>query len=305
LIDEPGAEAGLPAGAETPGDARVAVGTSGYSFDDWIGNFYPLRTRKGDMLKEYSKHFSTVEVNSTYYRIPGAAMMGRMVEKTPAGFEFIIKANQEMTHKASKDAALYEAFREALRPVIEAGKMRGVIAQFPWGFKPTAEAWEHLPFLRGKFDEIGEVDLAAGKPGERGRCPLFVELRNADWIGEGLFERLEAQGIGYCSVDEPRLRGLVPPLARVTNGLGYVRLHGRNAKNWWGHGEVGAGGTVARGGGDRYDYLYSEAELKEWVARIKTMVQAARKTYVFFNNCHAGQAARNATLMKELLSLAL
>jgi uncharacterized protein YecE (DUF72 family) len=98
-------------------------------------------------------------------------------------------------------------------------------------------------------------------------------------------------------VDEPRLKGLVPPIARVTAGIGYVRLHGRNAKNWW----RGSSG----GGGDRYDYLYSEEELKEWVTKIKGMVREATKTYVFFNNCHAGQAARNAKLMKELLSLPL
>jgi uncharacterized protein YecE (DUF72 family) len=293
LIDEPGPPEGTGEPAK-PGDTRVVVGTSGYSFDDWVGNFYPAHIRKGDMLKEYSKHFSAVEVNSTYYRVPNAAMMARMVEKTPEGFEFIIKANQEMTHKASKDATLYQNFAEALRPVIEAGKFRGVIAQFPWGFKPTAEAREHLTFLRGKFDEIGGSE-------DKERFPLFVELRNAEWIDEGLFESFKTQGIGYCSVDEPRLRGLVQPVARVTTDLGYVRLHGRNAKNWWGGDKGGAGG----GSGDRYDYLYSEDELKEWVVKIKAMAQAARKTYVFFNNCHAGQAARNAALMKEMLTLAL
>jgi uncharacterized protein YecE (DUF72 family) len=255
------------------------VGTSGYSFEDWIGNFYPPSIRKGDMLKEYSKHFSVVEVNSTYYRIPAAAVLARMEEKTPPGFEFIIKANQEMTHAASKDTALYAAFQEAIRPIIEADKFRGVIAQFPWGFKPTPEARQHLDFLKDRFPDIA----------------LFVEFRNADWITEDTFEGLKARGIGYCSVDEPPLKGLVPPVARLTTGTGYVRLHGRNTKNWW----RGSGG----GGGDRYDYLYSEEELKEWVAKIKTMARAAARTYVFFNNCHAGQAARNAKLMKDLLAL--
>ena len=296
LIDEPrpwnGAEAPV-----RPAETKVVVGTSGYSFDDWVGNFYPAHIRKGDMLQEYSRHFSAVEVNSTYYRVPGAAMMARMAAKTPDWFEFIVKANQEMTHKASRDAGLYRSFNEALGPLVEAGKFRGVIAQFPWGFKPSPAAREHLTFLRERFDEVN--GLPADGP-EKGRCPLFVEVRNAEWIDEGLFENLKAQGIGYCSVDEPHVGGLVPPVARVTTDLGYVRLHGRNAKNWW----SGKDGS-RRGGGDRYDYLYSEDELKEWVAKIKAMTRAARKTYVFFNNCHAGQAARNAALMKELLSLAL
>ena len=223
--------------AGEPGDTKVVVGTSGYSFEDWVGNFYPATIRKGDMLKEYCKHFSVVEVNSTYYRVPHPAVLSRMEEKTPAGFEFVIKANQEMTHAGSKDEALYVTFKDAVKPVVEAGKFRGIIAQFPWSFKPTPEAEEHLRFLKDKFADY----------------PLFVEFRNADWINEGLFGTLEAEKIGYCSVDEPPLKGLVPPIARVTNDVGYVRLHGRNAKNWW----RGSGG----GGGDRYDYLYSEEEL--------------------------------------------
>jgi uncharacterized protein YecE (DUF72 family) len=256
-------------------EGRIVVGTSGYSFADWVGAFYPAGTKKGDMLKEYAKHFSCVEVNSTYYRIPHPVVLRRMEEKTPAGFEFIIKANQEMTHKGSKDPALYRAFEEAIQPVVEAGKLEGLIAQFPWGFKHKQENRDHLKFMRDHLRDH----------------PFFVEFRNREWITD---EDLEASGIGYCSVDEPRLKGLVPPIARLTTDLGYVRLHGRNAKNWWG-----------RGGGDRYDYLYSEEELREWVAKIKAMSKKARKTFVFFNNCHAGQAARSARLMKDLLSLPL
>jgi uncharacterized protein YecE (DUF72 family) len=255
---------------------KVAVGTSGYSFADWVGNFYPTGTKKGDMLREYVKHFACVEVNSTYYRIPHPVVLRKMEEKTPEGFEFVIKANQEMTHKLSKDKAVYEIFKEAIQPVIDAGKFSGVIAQFPWGFKYTPENTDHLKFIKEQFSEY----------------PLFAEFRNSGWMIKGLFAALRANGIGYCAVDEPRLKGLIPPVADVTTDIGYVRLHGRNAKNWWG-----------RGGGDRYDYLYSEEELKEWVTKIKAMSQKARKTFVFFNNCHAGQAATNAALMKELLSL--
>jgi uncharacterized protein YecE (DUF72 family) len=232
------------------------------------------------MLKEYSKHFTCVEVNSTYYRIPHPVVLKRMEEKTPPGFEFVIKANQEMTHKKSRDPVLYRAFKDVLEPLREAGKFSGVIAQFPWGFKNTPENHDQLRFLGDQFRE----------------CPLFVEFRNSQWIEEGVFEELEAAGIGYCSVDEPGLKGLVPPIARVTADIGYVRLHGRNAKTWWARG---------RGAGDRYDYLYSEDELREWVSKIQSMAKTAARTFVFFNNCHAGQAARNANLMKELLRLAL
>jgi uncharacterized protein YecE (DUF72 family) len=258
-------------------EGKIVVGTSGYSFDDWVGNFYPAGIRKGDMLREYSKHFTVVEVNSTYYRIPHPMVLRRMEEKTPDGFEFVIKANQQFTHKGSKDQSIYRSFIDAIQPIVEAGKFGGIIAQFPWGFKRTPDNESHLRFIR---DEFGEY-------------PLFVEFRNREWITEDMFDDLHATGIGYCSVDEPRLKGLVPPVARVTTDIGYARLHGRNAKNWWGR------------GGDRYDYLYSEEELREWVAKITEMARKAKKTFVFFNNCHAGQAARNARLMKELLSLPL
>jgi len=254
----------------------IRIGTSGYSFDDWVGAFYPPGTRKGDMLGYYARQFDTVEVNSTYYRIPHPIVLRKMEEKTGEGFEFVIKANQEMTHKASRDPEIYRQFREVLEPMKEAGKFSGVLFQFPWGFKNTAETRAHLAFLGDAFPEE----------------PLFVEFRHDSWIQEEMFDFLRQKGLGYCSVDEPDLRGLVPPIARATTDSAYVRLHGRNAKNWWG-----------RGGGDRYDYLYNSRELEEWVAKIRKLEKEAKKVYVFFNNCHAGQAAKNAQLMQEMLRM--
>jgi uncharacterized protein YecE (DUF72 family) len=91
-------------------------------------------------------------------------------------------------------------------------------------------------------------------------------------------------------VDEPALPGLVPPLARLTGEVAYVRFHGRNRETWWG-----------RRGGDRYDHDYSPQELEEWVGKIRELAEKASKVYVFFNNCHAGQAARNALLMRDMM----
>jgi uncharacterized protein YecE (DUF72 family) len=252
----------------------IRIGTSGYSFEDWIGPFYPPGTAKGDMLGHYARHFDTVEVNSTYYRIPHPVVLGKMEQKTGPGFEFIIKANQQMTHRGSRDSSLYRQFGEVLGPVKQAGKFSGILFQFPWGFKNTAENRGHLAFLKETF----------------GDDPMFVEFRHESWIRDEVFDFLAGHGLGYCSVDEPELRGLVPPVARITTDTGYVRLHGRNAKNWWG-----------RGSGDRYDYLYSEQELREWARKIRDLEKQARKVYVFFNNCHAGQAAKNARLMQEML----
>src|SRR4249920_2562387 len=109
-----------------PKPPEVVVGTSGFSFDDWVGPFYPPGTRRPDMLELYAAQFAAVEVNSTYYRIPPPATMASLDRRTPAGFEFLVKAHQSMTHeKAAPDAATFDAFRACSEPLARAGKLRG------------------------------------------------------------------------------------------------------------------------------------------------------------------------------------
>jgi uncharacterized protein YecE (DUF72 family) len=283
----------------------VWVGTSGYSFRDWVGPFYPPGTRSGDFLHYYAAQFSCVEVNSTYYGIPEPRVLQQMERKTPDGFRFIVKLNQEMTHERNADPALADKFLRAVQPLKDAGKYHGLLAQFPWAFRRDEDSKAHLERLRERL------------PGE----PLWIEFRHASWMHPRLPEWLAERGLGYCAVDEPALPGLVPPVTHVTNGVGYVRFHGRNAANWWASGSgaraAGAGPTLrvgAPGAGppppdprfarvprDRYDYDYPERELSEWLERVNALARQAKQTYLFFNNCHAGQAARNAKLMEELL----
>ena len=253
---------------------EILVGTSGYSFADWVGPFYPPGMKSSDFLHFYSDRFSVVEVNSTYYRIPPPRTLEQMERKTPPGFRFVVKLHQSMTHEAARDPALYRQFLDVLEPIKAVGKYDALLAQFPWGFQRNPANQEHLRILRERL------------PGE----PLFVEFRHRSWITPGLADELRALDLGYCTVDEPALPGLVPPVVLHTATDGYVRFHGRNEANWWG-----------RGGGDRYDYNYSENELREWLKKITQLAEQARRTYLFFNNCHAGQAARNASLMQELL----
>ncbi|MFH1502831.1 MAG: DUF72 domain-containing protein [Candidatus Eisenbacteria bacterium] len=253
---------------------RIRVGTSGYSFADWVGPLYSDGTPRNRMLDEYVRHFDVVEINSSYYRVPDERMFERMERKTPPGFEFIVKLYRGMTHEIEDDASMYAAFTDAVVPLRDAGKFGGYLAQFPWKFKNTVEAQDHLRALRERL----------------GDDPLFVEFRHDSWITPSAFDLLRASGLGYCSVDEPSLKGLLPPIAQATTDTGYVRFHGRNAANWWG-----------RGGGDRYDYDYSAEELSEWSQKLLTLEERVKKVYAFFNNCHAGHAARNAELMIEML----
>jgi uncharacterized protein YecE (DUF72 family) len=254
-----------------PGE--ILVGTSGYSFKDWVGPFYPRGMKPTEYLGFYAERFPAVEVNTTYYGIPKPSVLQQMERRTPPGYHFVVKLNQAMTHERKREDALYGEFLAAIQPLKDAGKYDGLLAQVPWGFRRDQGALQLLKVLREQL------------PGE----PLFVEFRHTSWMTPVLEAELKALDLGYCSVDEPQLPGLLPPVALRTGPDAYVRFHGRNGATWWG------------GAGDRYDYDYKEDELREWLKKVTEMADQARRTYLFFNNCHAGQAARNATLMQELV----
>ncbi len=295
--------------SDAPASGRILVGTSGYSFADWVGPFYPPGMRSGDFLAFYARHFDIVEVNSTYYRVPHPRVLEMMERKTPPHFRFVVKLNQAMTHEGSRDPGLYREFLAVLEPLKAAGKYDGLLAQFPWGFRRSQASLEHLEAMRALL------------PGE----PLWVEFRHASWNVPGTEPWLRERAIGFCAVDEPALEGLMPPVTMVTAGDAYVRFHGRNARNWWGGGDreygaaarpapprpaaavpdllapIAADASASARSRDRYDYDYPEGELKEWLDKIRDLASQARRTYLFFNNCHAGQAARNAKMMQTLL----
>ncbi|MFZ5924533.1 MAG: DUF72 domain-containing protein [Bacillota bacterium] len=263
----------------------VLVGTAGFSYSDWRGVFYPERVKDSDMLAFYAGRFPCVELDFTYYRMPGARAMEGLARKVPEGFEFCVKANKAMTHElgapgeAPENEDAFRAFAEALRPMTSRGSLGCVLAQFPWGFKKTGGSIDYLRRFKALLPEM----------------PIVVEFRNREWIAPETFELLRSEGMGFCCVDEPRLRSLVPPVAEATSDIAYVRFHGRNAEKWWKHEHAW----------ERYNYLYSEAELAEWVPKIRALDARVAKTYVLFNNCHAGQAAENARMLELMLDLDL
>jgi len=287
----------------------ILLGTSGYSYPDWYGVFYPPGLERAKQLDYYVRQFNTVEVNSTYYRIPPPSTFAAMERKSPADFEFVVKAHQEMTHKQTHDPEVYEAFQAAMGPLRSARKLSGVLAQFPQAFHRSEDNERFLVEMQERLEG----------------SPLFVEFRHNSWMHEDVFEFLERASLGYVSVDEPSLPGLLPPVARATGPLAYVRFHGRNAKSWYADGNGGLTAARSRAPKEtashpratarepvprqrdrqllRYDYLYSEAELKEWADKIRELNQKTQKTFVFFNNCHAGQAATSAKLMRKLLDM--
>ena len=253
----------------------VYFGTSGFSYSDWVGNFYPVGLPKREWLVYYAREFDTCEVNSTFYALPKPDTLKAMVDKTGEGFLFSIKANQKMTHQREDNGSVFKAFGEVLEPVIAAGKLGCILAQFPYSFHFNQRNWDYLELFRQRLGEL----------------PVVIEFRNAYWLDGEVFDWLKGHGLGFCCVDEPRLPNLLPPLAEATSKIGYVRFHGRNSQKWWRHEQAY----------ERYDYSYSSSELSEWLPKIRKLNSVADKTFVFANNHWRGQAVSTIRQLRVML----
>lgn len=251
------------------------IGTSGFSFDDWVGEVYPADIKKHEMFPYYVNKFGfkALEINYTYYTMPSQRTMGSFAKRAPEDFSFVVKAYKGITHEREGDlSAVCRLFKEGIRPLGDS--MKAILLQFPYTVLPTDGNIERIKRLCDEFAEYESV----------------VEFRNAKWFDERFFELLKGLSLGFCVVDEPKLKGLLPFAPVLTSGTGYFRFHGRNRR--WFREPVDV----------RYDYLYSEKELRSFVGPVRDVAKAAEKTFVFFNNCHAGKAVRNANMMIALLS---
>jgi uncharacterized protein YecE (DUF72 family) len=256
----------------------IYIGTSGFSYDDWVGPYYPQDLKKTEWLSFYAREFSTLELNSSYYGIPTAFSMERMAAKTPDGFQFTVKAHQDMTHKRTDNEAVFTQFAAALSPLIEQSKFGCILAQFPTSFHNTPDAVDYLKLLR---ERLGEMDVV-------------VEVRNRDWLSPETFDFLRRQRLGFCCVDEPRFSSLMPPVAEATSDVAYVRFHGRNAKKWWN----------AKEPWERYDYTYRPEELQEWAPKLQELAESSKRLFVFANNHYRGQAIDTARQLRFMLPAA-
>ncbi|MCL6430696.1 MAG: DUF72 domain-containing protein [Anaerolineae bacterium] len=253
----------------------IYIGTSGYSYDDWVGPVYPLGLPKREWLAFYAREFQTCEINFTYYRLPDARTLAAMAAKVPEGFVFTVKASQELTHGREDPEEAFRTFVTGVTPLIEQRKLGCVLAQFPYSFHHTAE---NRDYLRRFHDRMQGV-------------PTVIEFRNRAWLQAEVFELLRELGLGFCCVDEPRLKGLMPPIAVATSPIAYVRFHGRNASKWWQH----------ENAWERYDYTYTLEELQEWEPKIRSLDAQAETTFVFANNHWQGQAVGTARQLRLLL----
>ncbi|MFW5688222.1 MAG: DUF72 domain-containing protein [Spirochaetota bacterium] len=249
----------------------VFVGTSGYSYDDWVGPVYPKGTRRSDFLDHYARRFSFTELNFTYYRQPTRSGLAAIRRKVPEGFLFTVKAHQSLTHDRSPGwERQAEHFLDALSALSDhgaGGALAGVLLQFPYSFHYTTENRRYLASLTHALRPVR----------------LFVEFRTADWDQESVWREMERRELGLVVPDLPKLDGLPRIAPRLTAPWGYVRFHGRNRDTWW------SGTNVTR-----YDYRYSAEELAEWTDPVRSLAAGGEAVLVAFNNHFAGQAVENA-----------
>ena len=308
--------------------ATVRVGTCSWADETLTKVWYPRSVRSGEQrLRYYAERFDVVEANSTYYRLPDADMVERWAERTPDGFVMHVKAFGVMTrHPVKADALpedlraeapldergrlnrpsrefraeIFRRFADAVAPLRETGKLGGVLMQFPSYIVRRPHSFEYLEWAQGQL------------PGHE----LLVEFRHRSWMDdEGREETLrflESRGLTYVVVDAPRTGGatILPTVPAVTSSTAYVRFHGRNGETW-----NKRTGSAA----ERFDYLYPEDELREWVPTLQRLAGEAENAYAMFNNNgrspappgmetgfvegeEVAQAPTNAQMLKRLLA---
>jgi uncharacterized protein YecE (DUF72 family) len=258
------------------GAGVVRIGPAGWSYKDWEGIVYPPHGSRFDHLTYLAQYFDTIEVNSSFYRIPPPSHAASWVRRTGSNdrFAFTVKLYRGFTHDREFAAGDLQAYRDFLDPLASEGRLGAVLMQFPWSFKNDETSRARLEMLFGEF---------AG-------YPKALEVRHATFQNDAFAKFLDEHGVSVANIDQPLFSDSVKPAEIVTGGLGYVRFHGRNYQKWFAHEESW----------ERYDYLYSPEELQPWADRISRMSEA-RDIFVITNNHFRGQAIVNALDLGRML----
>jgi len=260
--------------------ANIRVGPAGWSYPDWAGYAYPAKKVKGFHEATYlAEFFDTIEINTSFYNpIRADHAKGWIVRVAGnTNFMFTAKLWRRFTHDPNPGAEDEKLVRVRFDVLRDAGKLGAVLLQFPFSFHRTRETAEYLDGVLQRFADY----------------PLVVEMRHATWNVPEFFAMLRVRGAGYCNIDQPVIGKSLLPSAQSTGPVGYVRLHGRRYDTWFSDDE-----TIP--GFERYNYLYSEEELRPWAARVEEVAEAAQDVYVITNNHYQGKGVANAL---ELISM--
>ena len=245
---------------------KVLMGTSGWSYKEWIGPFYSKTDRS--MLQAYTKVFRTAEIDSTFYRYPSKGTVMGWTRYSPEEFVYTAKLPGLITHEKNLDLSKgveedLKAFVELMEPLYLNGKLGCILIQLPpkFGFNPE------------KLEQFLEILPT--------QVNFAVEFRDKSWIRNETWALLEKCQVAYTIVDEP----LLPPEVHITSRIAYFRWHGRGSRPW-------------------YDYRYPSNELEPWVSKVKEVAGRTKRTYGFFNNHFHGYAVENCIQIMEMLGVA-
>ena len=259
----------------------MRVGLAGWAYRDWQGIVYPAPAGRGfDRLDWIARFTDLVEINATFYRAArprDAERWARTVERYP-DFRFTAKLEKIFTHDAegAGDAA-ERRYRDGLAPLVESGRLAAVLIQFPYSFHNVAANRRRLARLLNRFSDY----------------PLTVEFRHRGWLTADLLAFLASRQVTLAGVDQPAVGQSVPPSLPLTGPFFYIRLHGRNAADWF---------RPDAGRDARYNYLYDHDDLRPWVQRIRDAAAENLPGLVVGNNHFRGQAAVNAVEIRAALA---
>jgi uncharacterized protein YecE (DUF72 family) len=240
----------------------LLIGTSGWSYKEWIGPFYE---RKTGMFSHYSKFFHTSEINSTFYRYPSEGLIMGLLRNSPPGFVFAAKLPKLITHDkwlSLGEGAEHDTHRflSLMKPLAE--HLGPILIQL----RPKFNFEEHIGNLEDYLDIVPK------------NYEWAVEFRHKSWLKKETYDILSKYNMAYTVVDEP----LLPPEVQITADFAYVRWHGHGARLW-------------------YDYEYSGDQLEVWAPKVQEITSKVRRTYGYFNNHFNANAVKNAVEMLELL----
>ena len=271
---------------------NILCGTAGFSYKDWEGIVYPpeLKKQKIHPLEYLARFFDCCEINTSFYghiRPNTGKDWCRKASAVNPQFQFTAKLFQGFTHcprgtrapspfNLTVSAEDEKLAREGLDSIAAEGRLGAVLVQFPVSFKNQDDTRDYLFKLVERFNSY----------------PLVLEIRHESWNDPEILARLAEAGVGFCNIDQPRLGKSIHATQYVTAPVGYVRLHGRNYKEWF----------QADNRNDRYNYLYKPGELEGWKEKIRNIGEKSEKTFAITNNHYKGQAAVNAAELKSMLS---
>ena len=260
---------------------KFNIGTAGWSYKDWVPNFYPKNQSGGfDWLQFYSHYFNCVEVNSTYYTYISPKVVEGWIKKVEDSNDFIfhIKLHQDFTHKRKFDEQNIKAVRYNLDLFRKSERLGGLLIQFPYSFPFDGSSIQHIKKLRDIFSDIS----------------CFVEVRQSSWNNNRALEFFKENELTFCTIDQPQIGQAIEFEPIITNDKAYIRFHGRNAEAWKKSLSNFGKPKTYEEQSSRYSYLYSPGELIEIEQKIKSIQHKVKEINVIMNNHPQGDAVANA-----------